>query len=295
LKPALDDWLAQGAWFRFAGHGVFYRRGGDDAPAGNRVLLLIHGYPTSTWDWSKIWPRLAARFTVLAPDMLGMGFSDKPGGYRYSVLDHADMHDALVRYLGFDEVHVVAHDIGVSVAQEMLARRYNRERPDLPEIASVTFLNGGLFAEVYRPRPAQRLLSMPGLGDVAGAAMPKPLFKRAMREMFGPCTKPSEDELETFWQVVTYKRGRRVTAKVGRFYRERATYRDRWVAPMAANFVPMRMINGPLDPNSGAHMAQRYREIVPKADVVSLDGIAHWPQFEAPDRVYDALMSFLAD
>ena len=60
------------------------------------TLLLIHGYPFNSWDWAPIWDRLTDRFTVVAPDMLGMGFSDKPVAYEYSVHDHADMHEALL-------------------------------------------------------------------------------------------------------------------------------------------------------------------------------------------------------
>jgi len=52
--------------------------------------------------------------------------------------------------------------------------------------------------------------------------------------------------------------------------------------------VPMRLIDGPADPNSGSHMAARYREVIPAADVVMLDDdIGHWPQIEAPDAVLE--------
>ena len=59
-------------------------------------LLLIHGYPFNSFDWGPIWPTLTGRFTVIAPDMMGMGFSAKPVAYEYSVHDHADMHEALL-------------------------------------------------------------------------------------------------------------------------------------------------------------------------------------------------------
>ncbi len=83
---------------------------------------MIHGYPFNSWDWAPIWDRLTERFTVIAPDMLGMGFSDKPVAYEYSVGDHADMHEALLAELGVQSAHILAHDLGDSVGQEMLAR-----------------------------------------------------------------------------------------------------------------------------------------------------------------------------
>ena len=63
---------------------------------------------------------------------------------------------------------------------------------------------------------------------------------------------------------------------------------------MQQTTVPLGVINGPIDPVSGAHMVERYRELVPNPDTVLLDGIGHYPQVEAPDRVVDAVLDFHA-
>ena len=107
-------------------------RSSTGARASGPVLLLVHGYPFSSFDWKEIWPELTARFTVIAPDMLGMGFSAKPTEYEYTVHDHADMHEALLAHLGVSECHVLAHDIGDSVVQEMLARHEERDAAEPP-------------------------------------------------------------------------------------------------------------------------------------------------------------------
>ena len=74
--------------------------------------------------------------------------------------------------------------------------------------------------------------------------------------------------------------------KVGRFVTDRYRFRNRWVRAMRETLVPMRLIDGPIDPNSGRHMADRYREVIPNPDIVMLaDDIAHWPQIEAPEAV----------
>jgi pimeloyl-ACP methyl ester carboxylesterase len=85
--------------------------------------------------------------------------------------------------------------------------------------------------------------------------------------------------------------GRRVTHKVGRFIKDRYVHRNRWVRAMRETNVPMRFIDGPADPNSGRHMAQRYVELIDNADVVLLDDdIGHWPQIEAPEAVLRHLL-----
>src|SRR6201981_2383118 len=117
MDAELQRWLASGEFFDYLGFDIFYRVEGSGPP-----LLLIHGYPFNSFDWAPIWPTLTERFTVIAPDMMGMGFSAKPVAYEYSVHDHADMHEALLAELGVGSTHILAHDLGDSVGQELLAR-----------------------------------------------------------------------------------------------------------------------------------------------------------------------------
>ena len=90
----------------------------------SNTVLLIHGAWLNSRSWDAVKARYEAKgFTVVAPDMLGMGFSDKPVVYQYTVGDHADMHEALLAELGVESAHVLAHDLGDSVGQELLARQ----------------------------------------------------------------------------------------------------------------------------------------------------------------------------
>jgi pimeloyl-ACP methyl ester carboxylesterase len=286
MDAELERWKAAGDYFDYLGFNIFYRTQGQGPH-----LLLIHGYPFNSWDWAPLWDRLTERFTVLAPDMLGMGFSDKPVAYQYTVGDHADMHEALLAHLGVESAHILAHDLGDSVGQELLAR-YEFSQPVYGSlrIDSITWLNGGLFNEAYTPRLMQKALSRTPLGDILsplqGSALSRRLIEPTIGEMFGPHTKPSRRMLDLFHQILEYNDGKRVTHKVGRFVNDRYAHRNRWVRAMRQTGVPMRLIDGPIDPNSGRHMATRYTEVIPNPDVVLLaDTIGHWPQIEAPDAV----------
>ncbi len=112
--PSLDilKWEQSGRRFDFQGHDVFYR----DAGTGE-VLLLIHGFPTASWDWCRVWDELALQYRVIAADMLGFGFSDKPAQHNYSLIEQADLHQQLCQQLEVSACHILAHDYGVSVAQ----------------------------------------------------------------------------------------------------------------------------------------------------------------------------------
>ncbi|CAN7696756.1 alpha/beta fold hydrolase [Acidovorax sp. Root217] len=286
LTPSLQRWHDHGQFATVRGQRLFVAEAGQGS-----TLLLVHGYPTSSYDWHGVWNALAARYRVIAPDLLGMGFSDKPVAHAYRIQDHADLLDALLAQRGVHRCHIVAHDLGVSIAQEMLARRVERPREGC-RIESLLLLNGGVCPEAYAPRPIQHLLSSP-LGRWIGPRIPQRAFERTVAGLFGARTQPTAGLLDDFWALVNHGNGRRISHQVGRFYIERMALRDRLVAPLVAGAVPVRLVNGSADPNSGAHMAQRYREVVPHADVVALDGIGHWPQIEAPMAMLRALHGFV--
>lgn len=287
MDPGLQQWRDGGRLFDLAGQRLFVRRGG----AGTAVLAL-HGYPSSSWDFSRVWSALSARHDVIAPDGVGFGFSSKPVDWAYSVSALADLHEALLHSLGVSQVHVVAFDLGTAVAQELLARHHARVAS--VHLRSVCFLNGSLFPEVYRPRLIQRVLASP-LGGLVGPRLPKRAVLRAIASVFGPASPPSDELLEQLWALLQEGHGLRVAHRLNRLIFERRLHRERWVGAMQATTVPLRLVNGPADPNSGAHMAARYQALVPSPDVVVLgEGVGHWPLFEAPAQAAAAVLDFFA-
>lgn len=287
MSITLDAWQQQGRRFDHRGHPIFYV---DAAGSGRGTLLLIHGFPTASWDYTDIWPQLRLHFArLIAPDMIGFGFSAKPRGYVYDLMDQADLHQRLLDHLGVRTAHVLAHDYGVSVAQELLARQAEGRGAAWE---SVTLLNGGLFPETHRPRLVQKLLLGP-LGPLVSRLSTEPRFGRSLSAVFGPHTQPSAAQLSAFWRLWSESGGQRLGHRLIRYILDRRRHRERWVGALQTTRVPLRLINGPEDPVSGAHMAARYRELVRRADVVSLPGIGHYPQVEAPDAVVEALIAFI--
>jgi pimeloyl-ACP methyl ester carboxylesterase len=286
---SLTDWKRAGKTFQFEGHRIFYR----DEGVGD-VLLCLHGFPTSSWDWHRIWPELTPRFRVIAPDLLGYGFSDKPPRHTYSLLEHATLTERLLESLGITQVHLLVHDVSVSVAQELLARQLERESSGSPvlRVRSVCFLNGGLFPETHQPRLIQRLLASP-VGPLVSRLTTQRTFERSFAAVFGERTQPTKQELAEFWEAITHNGGSRITHRLIRYLEDRRRYRDRWTGALQRTRVPLRLVNGSADPVSGAHMAARYRELIPHPDIVPLEGIGHYPMVEAPQAVLEALLTFI--
>lgn len=260
-------------------HGIFVRRMGS-GPS----LTLLHGFPSSSYDWAKIAPALSERYALLLPDLLGFGASDKPERHDYSMPEQADLVEALWAREGIDRTVVVAHDYSVTVTQELLARR--SEGRLSVEIERVHMLNGGLYPDLHRPQPVQVALADPDRGPQLSAGLSKELFTEALAPTFGPGFDARADSAE-IWVAVS--RGGVVMHRLISYMAERRANAERWVGALEGSDVPLAFIWGMLDPISGAHIAQRIRERLPHAPLNALADVGHWPPLEAPERVTAAL------
>ncbi|WP_037412805.1 alpha/beta fold hydrolase [Silanimonas lenta] len=255
------------------------------------VLLLLHGFPSASWDWAPLWEPLSKHFSLLALDFLGFGDSAKPKRHRYTIIEQAELCEWLLRREGAWDYHVLAHDYGDTVAQELLARQLDRRKPR-PQLRSVLFLNGGIFPEAHRPRPIQRLLATPLLGPLLARLSTRRRFAASLRSVFGPDTPPDPRLVDGLWQLLETEDGRRVLPDLSGYLKERRQLRARWVGALERVAVPMALVNGSADPVSGAHAAQRWRELLGEDDLVELPGIGHYPHVEAPAQVLEAGLRF---
>ncbi|MEN1728224.1 MAG: alpha/beta hydrolase [Pseudomonadota bacterium] len=284
----VEQWRQAGAYAEVGGHRLFFREEG----AGDEAIVCFHGFPTSCFDWLPIWDQLTECYRVLTWDLLGFGFSDKPAPHHYMITEQTDLLLELLAQRGIDRAHILSHDYGTILVQELMARAGDGDSVPGLKMDSVTFLNGGLFPEMHRPRLTQRLLLSP-LGWLVSRLFTEKKFASAFSEVFGADTKPSEEEIKEFWSLIEFNDGARVNHLLINYMRERLQFRDRWVHGMIDSPIPTILINGLDDPVSGAHLLARARDQMTKAHFVALPGIGHYPQVEAPEAVLDAFLAFI--
>lgn len=287
MKP-IDAWRRDAKSLHAGGRRLSYWTSAETNDA-KPWLLLIHGYPTSSWDWTFIWGSLTKHFRLVALDMLGFGLSEKPADIAYTISMQADFQEALLEHLGVGEAHCLAHDYGDTVAQELLARQ--NENLLSFRLKSIVFLNGGLFPEQHRARPIQKLGLTP-IGFVLGMMLTRSRLRKTLDQIFGPQTQASDAEIDAHWAMLTAGGGKKVMHRLLRYIPERRKHRERWVGALVQSSIPLRLIDGGADPVSGAHLFEHYRKLVPDADAVLLESIGHYPQTEAPDLVARHFLEF---
>jgi pimeloyl-ACP methyl ester carboxylesterase len=281
------EWWAGGS--RIQGPGgrrIFVRESSRAEVADAPHLTFLHGFPTSSLDWAPMFRRLGGERRLLALDFLGFGDSDKPKPHRYSLLEQADAVEAAWKRFGVNRTAIVAHDYGVSVGQELLARR---DDGDLPvEITAAAFLNGGMLPDLHRPLTVQKLLAHPALGPWLTRLTSERTFRRGLRQVIA---RPvADEELHEHWLALRNRGGRDLGHALLAYIAERRRYAARWETAIKRCDVPLRFVWGPLDPVSGAHMLAELRLRRPDAAVAELAGVGHYPQLEDPDAVARELL-----
>jgi pimeloyl-ACP methyl ester carboxylesterase len=282
----LDEWRQSGKYFDSNERRIFYHFGENSKD----VLLCLHGFPSSSFDYHKIYEKLGERFSVLSFDMIGYGLSAKPADFDYTTFNQVDILQNLLAHLKIEKLHILAHDYGNTITQELLAR--SAENRLNFSIETICFLNGALFPETHRPIFAQKLLLSP-LGFLFAKFITDAKFKKSLASVFGKKTQPTDAELNDFVRVFKFNGGKRIAHKLIGYMPERRKYRERWVSALQAMNQPFRFINGLEDKVSGAHLVERFRRIVPhQTDIIELENVGHYPHFEAPETVLSKFLEF---
>lgn len=283
----LEQWQSGGNYYSCNGYNIFYRTNNSDKP----TLLLIHGFPTSSWDFSYLWEELGQYFNLLAIDLLGFGLSDKPFNHQYSTSEQADFIEALLQQQNIQSFHILAHDYGDTVTQEMIARHDGQKSPTGFTILSACLLNGGLFPESHSHTFLQGLLAGKW-GGLVRLFLTRQRVYKALSGLFGQSHKPSATELDILWRLIACNRGDQISHKLLHYIKERKQFRSRWVGALQKTSIALRLINGPDDPVSGMNMVENYRKNINNPDIILLDGVGHFPHLEVPGKVLKAYMDF---
>ena len=177
MSGLVDAWRARGRDRILDGHRVFTVDVPSAGVATAPPLLVLHGFPTSSFDFHRVVDGLAAHRRVVLFDYLGFGLSAKPDR-PYRLVDQADLAVALLGELGIDRLGMLTHDIGDTVGGELLARQLDGTWD--VEVTDRVLTNGTVFMDLVQLSAGQRLLeALPDERLDAGVARPGRRARRA--------------------------------------------------------------------------------------------------------------------
>ncbi len=271
-----EAWVRRGRFVSLPeGHRLFVLQEG-----GGPDLLLVHGFPSSSHDFAAALPFLTPRFRVTVFDQLGFGSSDKPCEASYSLLDQGRRAGELARTLGIERARVIGHDMGLTVAVEMLCRH---EANALGfQLDGLVLTNGSHLVELAQLTPLQHTL-MTDDGAAAFATNYDPeRFAQALGFVWADPTRTPEVDRRAIAYWLAHGDGLAIIGQIARYNLERARYAERWRPILGRTTVPIRQVWGDRDPIAVLEIGRRLAEMS-GGPLTVLEGIGHYPQMEAPE------------
>jgi len=288
VNAQAEAWRARGHHLTLCGHEIFT----VDVPAAGaeqrEPLLVLHGFPTSSFDFHQVVDRLAADRRVLLFDMLGYGLSDKPDrAYTFAV--QADIAMALAGAVGVNRLSLLTHDVGDTVGGELLARHL--EGGWDVEIVERWLTNGSIYMELTQLSAGQRfLLGLPDQRLPDDAPVDEATVTAGVTGTFSAGSAVGADELAAQWEMISQLDGHLLLPRLIRYVEERRRHEARFTGAIERHPSPLNVVWGRDDPIAVATMTDRLRSSRPDLRLEVLDGVGHYPMVEAPDRFVGAVL-----
>ncbi|HEY6551411.1 MAG TPA: alpha/beta fold hydrolase [Solirubrobacterales bacterium] len=282
LSERVRDWKQRGESTEFRGYQIHTFRQKGPGP----LLLLLHGFPSSSYDW-RLLLREETERNVLAFDFLGFGLSAKPPHHDYSLFWQADLAEELVRrHGGSRPVFVLAHDMGTSVANELMAR--DLEGKLAMELAGILLFNGSMVLERANPTPAQKALRS-RFGPLVARLSSERVFRHQFGSVFSATHPLTDREGIDQWSLVRYNGGRTLGHRLVSYMDQREEHAERWHGAIRDWPGELSLAWGLQDPVATTDVLAALRELRPAVPVTELPELAHYPQLEDPRQMAHVL------
>jgi pimeloyl-ACP methyl ester carboxylesterase len=289
LSAPTRAWLQRGRHVEVGGGRRMFVAEQGAGPA----LLMLHGFPTSAYDWRQVMDRLSHAYRCIAPDFPGYGLSDKPEAYSYSLFQQADAIEAGLSALGVARAHVVCHDMATSVVCELLARFNAGRLGFVPE--SVTFTNGSMLMWRAHTTRFQQLLASNELIEQGMQACERLGGERYVNALKAIMQRPEcidAQDAQVMMELMAYQDGNRRLPAIAGYMRERYVHRERWLGALQATAVPLQLVWADEDPIAHVEMGRELRDMLPAATYSELEGVGHFLIMEDAGRVAKAVEAF---
>ena len=285
LTARTAAWRETGTFIEINGRAIFMRerKGEADLPP----LLFLHGYPSSSYDWRHAFHELEGH-PLIVFDFLGFGLSDKPRDQVYSLQIQADIVEAIAQRFAGQPVIIIAHDMGSSVATEILARDLDGKLSF--QLRSALVFNASLVRERASLLWGQKLL-LSRLGPFAARLTSEFVFRRQFAGIFSKAHPLSAEEAADQWSLMTQHDGHRLLQRLIYYNRERVTppFADRWQRALSGWPGQLELAWAQLDPICTEAVLEAVLKLRPEARVTRLPGVGHYPQIEDPPSVYQVI------
>ncbi|HLM61347.1 MAG TPA: alpha/beta hydrolase [Pyrinomonadaceae bacterium] len=263
------------------GATVHYQEFGEKT---NPTLLLVHGYTASTYVWKTVAPKLAdANFHVVAVDLLGFGYSDKPAAFDYTIAAQARMIERLMNRLGIGKATIIGSSYGGAVASTLAL--------DYAERVEKLVLVGAVCNDEVLENPILKLAAIPIVGEILTPFMldSKTLSKARMKQTLAPDSHHliTNERVESVIRPLKAKDAHHSVLASARNWDANRIQTDAHLINQ-----PTLLIWGENDTVIPVHNGQCLYDAMLNSRLVVLKNCGHLPQEEKPEKFVELVSEF---
>ena len=290
MSPQLSTWKNSGEYIFYSSfqHQLFVKQLGNSNASTEKTLLLIHGFPESSYSYHAVVDGLLEKFDrIILFDMLGYGLSDKPTkNYTYSLFEQADTVFEVWKHFNIKGGHLLSHDMGDSVSTEIVARHENGLMPAWfsEGLQSLTFTNGSMVLELASLRITQKIL-LSNYGYLMKNLSTFTIFNQQIRSAHGN-ENLSADEINVLWEANTLQDGHKKSYLTIKYLNDRKRFeKTRWLPALAQTKLPIHICWGNEDAVAKVEMAHYLKEKICKnATLTIMESLGHFCQLGSPEK-----------
>lgn len=298
IAPELQAWEANGEYITYGPfhHKLFVKQLGDSRASSAKTLLLLHGFPESSYSYHAVLEGMLKKFDrIILFDLLGYGWSDKPlENYSYSLLEQADTVFEVWKHFNIKGGHLLSHDMGDSIATEILARHENGLLPVWfsDGLQSLTFTNGGMVLEFAKLRIGQKIL-LSRYGSLFGHITSLSIFGQQLRSAHGN-QNLSKKEIQALWDSNTLQDGHKKAHLTIKYLKDRKQFeKTRWLPALAQTTLPIHICWGDADAVARVAIAHHLKnEVCKNATLTIMQELGHFCQLGNPEKWVKAVSTF---
>ena len=289
-SPRLQAWSQLGHKVQFRNYSIHvYFQDGEEPAESSALLLILHGYPTCSYDFSQF-INLQKKRAILTFDFLGFGFSDKPSDHDYSLVWQADLAEELVQRYNSKSlpVSILAHDMGTSVATELLAR--DIEGKLKMKLSTVCLFNGNMIISQASFILGQVMLRSWFGPILARYTIFESIYRWQLGRVFSREFPLTAEEAQDQWELLRVNGGDRIMDRLIQYTYERERLKERWHGALRDWKGDLKLVWGLKDPVATA--SKQLKSLVllrPGVPVIEIPSLGHDPQIENVNTFMEAV------
>lgn len=298
MQSQLALWQKSGEMrsVQFGAYEVFCKQVGDEHASSDKTLLLLHGFPESSYSYHQVVDGLRSQFDrIILFDFLGFGLSDKPINHHYNLMEQAQITLDVWESYGIKGGHLIAHDMGDSVATELVALANDYKIGDWfsDGFQSITFTNGGMVIELSELRILQKLMLNSIFGPFLSRISQYRTFKQQVYSANGS-DQMEEIEVKSMWTAFRSGNGNKIGHRLIQYINDRYRYQNtRWLPALRETTIPIHLCWGEFDNVAPLSIAEKLMaDICPKATFTTMPNTGHFCQMDHPNEWLKSILQY---